>query len=340
MKRIIKTTLFFGFLLSHWFSSPVRAQSLSLSLYPPLLEVMIQPGKTITQVYKLTNGGETNLILESKIVPFKPADELGNVKLNSSPPANQSSLSWFSFQNANLDLGQKFLLKAGQTQEIVLKLKIPPKAPEDDYYQTLLFETLPQKLSSTQSAGQAQAKIGTNILLTVSQDSQPPKKAIIDEFRLVSALVHLGHLAIIDSFDRPSFLLQIKNPGRAFFKPLGRIITTGWFGQKYFLDLLPENVLVKSTRLIHCSSPTHPTAKATVSFRVQPCQLDQRFLLGPYQTQVKFGLDELSPKYTAKITFLALPLKLVFALIIIGVLVWLTRSKLGPLSSPLLPDRQ
>ncbi len=98
----------------------VTAQGISLGIWPPLLEVMIQPGKSITQVYKLSNQGETDLLMTSKIASFAPADEQGSIRLL--PWANSGIL--ISFQNANLALGEKFLLPAGQTQEIVLKIAV------------------------------------------------------------------------------------------------------------------------------------------------------------------------------------------------------------------------
>jgi hypothetical protein len=289
---------------------PAKAQTLSLSLYPPLLEVMIQPGKTITQVYKLTNQGEVDLAMASKVISFEPADELGNINLVSSSELPISS--WFSFQNADLALGDKFLLKAGQEQEVVLKIKIPEKAREDDYYLALLFETLPEVLMGNQSATQAQAKIGANVLITVSQSGKPIKKAEIVEFSLQSSVFGLP---IIDSFDKPQFKLRVKNTGQAFFKPVGKIETTGWLGQKFSLDLLPENVLLNSSRQIRCQVNEEPGL----------CQLtNTRFLLGPYQAKVEFGLDEVAADYFTETTFLVLPWKLflgtltaVFSLILI-----------------------
>jgi len=312
------------FVLSSMFLSEVKAQSLSLSLWPPLLEVTLKPGKSITQVYKLTNEGETDLIITSQIVPFTPADEFGNVALKQTkneinkaqdenlPPASSPSeaTNWFSFQNADLQLGQNFLLKAGQSQQIVLSVKIPPQAKEDDYYLTLLFESQPENQSGDQSGAQAQAKIGTNILLTVSETGEPPKKAQIEQFSLANFQFSIFNFQLIDSFTKPQFLLRVRNTGRSFFKPMGTIITTGWLGQKFISDLLPENVLTNSVRVINCTSPESPD-------KVAPCQIKSNFLFGPYQAKVEFGLDKVAADYEKQITFLALPFKLIFSLLTI-----------------------
>jgi len=307
LKIILVFLLFFA--LCSAFLSEAMAQSLSLSIYPPLLEVTIKPGKSITQVYKLANDGETDLVVGSEILPFEPEDELGNIKLSTPKTSPSPAIDWFSFQNADLQLGQKFLLKAGQAQQVVLAIKIPSTAKEDDYYLTLLFETQPSDFNGGLSGTQAQAKIGANILLTISETGEPPRKAEIIEFKVQSA-----KLKVIDSFTPPQFVLRIKNTGRSLFKPMGTITTTGWFGQKYFLNLLPENILIKSIREIGCENDEE----------TKICRLKAKFLLGPYSAKVEFGLDKISNDYAAQVNFIALPIKLfgfVFFIIIILVFI-------------------
>jgi len=298
------------------FLSEVKAQSISLGIYPPLLEVTLKPGKSITQVYKITNNNEQDFIMNTQIVPFEPADEFGNVQLNSR--SQSPAREWSSFQNADLQLGQSFLLKSGQAQQVVLAVKTPPQAKEDDYYLTLLFETQVSDFNEGTSKTQAQVKIGTNILLTVSETGEPPRKAEIAEFKIQKT-----KFKIIDSFVQPQFVLKIKNSGRSLFKPMGTITTTGWLKQKYFLNLLPENILVKSTRQIACENNAES----------KTCLLPSKFLFGPYETKVEFGLDKISADYSAKITFIALPLKLILVvllLIILIMIVKLVQNKFKP----------
>lgn len=297
-KILFALSLFFVF----WASSldEAKAQSLGLSIYPPLLEVMIKPGKTITQVYRLANQSDSDLVITSKILTFKPADELGNVQLetNSSSPSSD----WFSFQNADLNLGDNFVLKAGLEQQVVLKIKVPEATPEDDYYLTLLFESLPE-LTLNQSNSQSKIQIGTNLLLTISETGEPPRKAEIAEFKIKNAWFKLGSWQFIDSFVNPLFVLRIKNSGRSLFKPMGNMTVSGWSGQKYLLELLPENILTNSIRQSQCFS--------TNKNQPFPCQLESgwknKFLIGSYQTQVSFGLDKISEDYRKTIHFFAFP---------------------------------
>jgi len=273
------------------------------------LEVMIQPGKSITQVYKLTNGGKTDLVLTSRLVPFEPADEFGNIQLTYK---GVSFVDWFSFQNADLNLGDSFVLKVKEEQQVVLRIKVPEKALEDDYYLTLLFESLPE-FNINQSAAWSKIQIGSNLLLTVSETGEPPRKAEIVEFKIKNAWFKLSSWQFIDSFANPLFSLRIKNIGRSLFKPMGTIIVSGWTGGKYPLELLPENILINSIRQSQCFS--------TDKNQPSPCQLEtnwkSKFLLGPYQARVSFGLDKISEDYQQTIHFFAFPFSLMAGLLLL-----------------------
>lgn len=327
MKKI-KLKILFAFsvfsLLYLLFPNKIEAQSLGLSIYPPLLEVMIKPGKTITQVYQLNNQGESDLVMTSKILVFEPTDELGNVRIKTDSPLVMND--WFSFQNTDLNLGDNFVLKVGQEQQVVLKIKVPENALEDDYYLTLLFESLPE-LTLNQGNTQNKIQIGANLLLTVSETGEPPRKAEIAEFKIKNAWFQLGSWQFIDSFFNPLLLLRIKNIGRSLFKPMGTITVSGWTGGKYLLELLPENILTNSTRQSQCFS--------TDQNQPFPCRFEtnwkNKFLIGHYQAKVAFGLDKINEDYQQTLHFFAFPFillsLLLFSILIFGLIKKYSRFK-------------
>ncbi len=322
MKKI-KLKIFFVFfifsLLYLLFPNKIEAQSLGLSIYPPLLEVMIKPGKTITQVYQLNNQGENDLVITSKILVFEPADELGNVRIKTD--ASLAMSDWFSFQNTDLNLGDNFVLKIGQEQQVVLKIKVPENALEDDYYLTLLFESLPE-LTLNQGNTQNKIQIGANLLLTISTTGEPPRKAEIAEFKIKNAWFKIGSWQFIDSFINPLIILRVKNIGRSLFKPMGTINVSGWTGGKYLLELLPENILTNSLRQSQCFS--------TDQNQPSPCQLEtnwkNKFLIGPYQVKVTFGLDKISEDYQQTLHFFAFPFTLIVTLLFIILVFYLIKK--------------
>ncbi len=267
-------------------AKPVYSQTYSLSIWPPLLEVLIQPGRTITQVYRLSNAGDDQ-ILTAKILPFEPKDELGNINLVNLPKL-LNPLS-FSFQGGDVSLGKPFILKSGESKDLVLKLVSPVKTPERDFYVSLIFETNPETrvgLSQTQAA----AKIVSNLLITVSIDGQPQKQARIIEFSAPK---------IVDSFDPVPFTLKVENTNTAFFKPFGEIKIEGIFSQKGKIKIVPENILAGSTR----------------NLQIAPWK--EKFILGPFRATVSFTLDETEEKLSLETNFVALPYKATLALIIV-----------------------
>jgi hypothetical protein len=297
-------------LLSYWLtgllSYSAHAQTLSLGIYPPLLEVMIQPGKSITQVYKIKNSGDdTNLI--PHLVPFKPTDEFGNIKLLNYETLDSGVSKWFSLANADRDLGQEIFVPSGKTEELVLKIKVPQNAEEADYYFSLIMTTSPTPPRGETKMGM-KAVVASNILLTISKDGKPQKKAEISKFSCQK---------IIDSFDKVVFQVEIKNIGQSYLKPGGNISIYNTIGQlSANLDLLPENVLVNSTRKIQCQ----------INDKVTPCQLSSRFLVGRFRAKLNLLVN--GQVYQAETVFWAIPIKLTIGLFIIVIILLTVKSKL------------
>ena len=269
------------------FHKTCNSSTTSLSIWPPLLEATIQPGKAITQVYQLKNLGDDTTIYAS-IVPFVPADELGHVKL---PPPNSNFTlpNYFSLQNADLDLPTTFPLQAGQTQELVLKIRIPPNASEADHYLTFLFQSNSPGLISG-SGTTTQAELGANILLTVSKTGQPPLLAKIEEF---------SHPRFLDSFSPPQLLLRLKNTGRTRFIATGQLNITNMLNQTTTFNLRQDHILAQTIRQLQPEKPWQPlfplgryTATVTITPQNSTNTISQtiNFWFFPYKTLLVIGL--------------------------------------------------
>lgn len=277
-RRVIITTIVV-FITSLFFSSPAFAQTTSIAIWPPLLEATIQPGKSITQVYRLKNLGDDTTIT-AYLKPFSPADELGHVKLQDSKPP---STNFFSLLNANLDtLPVTFPLKAGQTQELVLKVKIPNDFSPSDHYFTFLFDSQTTGLIGN-SGTTTQASLGSNILLTISDDGQPKHSAKIEEFTVLQGKktlsgselpVKVPNLHVLDSFSPISFLLRVKNTGNSRFKAIGQIELKNIFNKPIAtLPIRQDNILANSTRKLQTTtnwSPVFPLGRYTATATITP----------------------------------------------------------------------
>lgn len=284
---------------------PVRAQEVSLGIAPPLLEVMIQPGKSVTQAYEVINQSNNDLYLRARIVPFEPADQRGGIKLIAKDQWSGTN-QLFSLANANLTLGQTFKLSANSRKQLVLKIAPPKDWPEDDYYYTFLIEQSPEGEFLSPLGSQTLVKVGSNILLTVSQSGQPIKEATISQFSV--------RPKIADLFDAVKFTLLVENVGQGYFKPQGKIEIYSQPGKKKVaeLELRPDNVLVNSAREILCQDG--------------PC-LFHSWRPGYYRAVVSFLPDGTGAEVSAQVAFWLLPLKLTLSLIIVFLVLFALKKK-------------
>ena len=309
MKYFLKLTLTLILLTIVVDTSSVQAQeSVSLGVFPPLLEVEMVPGKSITQVFKIYNQSEIPLILETKLVTFEPKGENGEIVLKQEPMGEERN--WFSFLNKNLKIGDRFNLPAQTSQEVVLMINLPVRQAQGDHYYTLLAQTVPEESFSGNSS--AQVKIGANILLTISKGKKEEQNVSIASFDVKNLLLHWFNLKLIDSFSPPQFEIRLKNEGHHFLKPQGEIKITDTFGQEQTLLLLEENILAQSIRNVGCQESS-------------TCQLKGRFFLGAYRAQLVIG------NQNQEVVFVSLPFKLILGLIgLLGFLLIIKKaSKLG-----------
>jgi hypothetical protein len=321
MKKLLILVLFLAL-----FKPPIiKAQSFSLGITPPLLEVMMKPGKTITQVYQVINQGASAQVY-ADIVAFEPSNDLGNINLiyaGSQQPAASSYLSWFSFQNADISLPGGFLLKPGQSQQLVLKIKVPEIVEEQDYYASLILKVNPNTKTIASSGTLTSGMIAGNILLTVSADGKPPINGKISNFAVMKKKLAKFTLPFFDSFDAVPLSLTVDNTGKTLFKPMGSVKIINPFNQEVeFLEILPQNVLAHSQRQLY--------AKGNEEQIQKPIVWEPRGLkIGRYQARADLILSESNKKIASEVSFLLLPWKAGLGIIISLILIQLIIKKVS-----------
>jgi len=282
------------------YTTKIYAQTVSLAVSPPILQVLVKPGKLITQVYKITNYGDPTIIT-SKIYPSEAKDNQGHVRiLSTGKGTDNSTLSWFSYLNANLALGEPFFLSGNETQEVVLKIAVPPDTQEGDYYFTIVFSSeSPPK--SANSGTRATGAIGSNILLTISNTGNPVIKGEIKEFSAPK---------IIDSFDILPVKLVVKNTGTTYFAPKGKITFSGlMLGSEY--TILPQNILGNSERIL-VATPS-ATLDQDTSY---PITLGIKgFFLGTYKLKTEIDLGDGKTFLVKQINVYGFPFKITLVIL-------------------------
>jgi hypothetical protein len=290
------------------FSGPALAQDFSLSIYPPLLKAMIKPGKTISQVYKLTNQGPDTQVY-TFISQFKPADSQGHVQLLLEEAENIADqpkyFNWFSWQNSDINLPGGFLLKSGQTQELVLRIKVPEAAEEKDYYVSLVFKSQAAENTINFNTAQTTGILASNIILTVSESGQPAKTGQIVKFEPESKFkLPFFNLAVFDSFDQINLSLVAKNDGQTVFTAHGLVkIVNPLNKQIKFINIVPQNILANSKRQLMAEAEDEDLIIKTISFK------PAGFALGKYQAQAELVIADSKNIMTGQTEFLIVPWK-------------------------------
>jgi len=318
--KIIKIFIFFLIfaLLFLYPTKKILAQSVSLSLSPPLIEAVIKPNKSILIAYTIFNYGDP-VILNAKILSFEPKNNLGQIKIKE----NFEGPIRFSLDNNNLKLNQSFFLKTNENQQLLLRIRVPEGAKEGDYYYTLIVESQPFTTQSDKSASFTKASIGANILITVTKTGKieiKPKVVIFEVLPRFRLSVFGKKINLFDSTDPIPIVLIIENQGKNLIKPEGEIILKGNFGEKAKFALIPQNILSESQRLIQAS----PSAEIDCDnfSKSKACKrpislLISGFFLGFYQLSTAVVFGENSPQVSANTSFFAFPIKIFIGLILI-----------------------
>lgn len=318
--KIKKIFIFFLFLSLLLFSTTkeIFAQQVSLSLSPPLIETVIKPGKSILVAYSLINYADP-VILSAKVLPFEPKNNLGQIKIKE----EFEGPIRFSLDNANFNLGQEFFLKTNDREQLLLRIRVPEGASEGDYYYTLLVGTQPSTAQAEKTNSFAKATIASNILITVTESGKveiKPKIALFDVLPRARFSLFGKKINFFDSTDPIPLILVVENKGKNLIKPEGQIILKGNFGEKAKFDIVPQNILSQSQRLISAT----PTAELDCSStsKIKACQspvslVISGFFLGFYRLSTALIFGENSPQISASTSFFAFPIKIFFGLIII-----------------------
>lgn len=313
----ISIVLFFVTLII--FPQVVSAQSFSLSIEPVLLQVIIKPGKNVSQSYKITNFGDPGT-LNTIITAFTPGDDKSSIVLvdcQKNALLSCNALPWLSI---SLDKGNlsSFFLKTNDQANLTLKIAPPPDAASGDYYLSLIASSETPR-GSENTGSSIVGKIVANILLTVSEDGRTSKKGEIEHFDVVGGIqFELGNqkIILVDSFAQIPLFLSIRNTGTNVFGAQGKIRLLSPFLPAASFPLPTHNILAGSSRSTRLTLP-------------------RSFYLGSNRLLVELLLEDIAegaspegkigkqPELRGETSFVALPITLTIAISMIVILSYL-----------------
>ncbi len=228
----------------------INAAGYGISLTPPLLRVNIKPGKSITQVFTISNLSGEDKLLVARIVPFSQSDEQGNpsIDLKSTP----SWLNYFSLANTNIKLGSPFTIKANSSEQLILTLSTPASAILRDLYATLLISTYSNVAVLNYQGSQVSATIGANLLITIHSDINPPTilkiKGLVPQS---GSFFKIGRYYFADNITPITFSASVKNDGNYTSETRGIFRVTNNHDVPVYLDgILPVYVISNTQRTL------------------------------------------------------------------------------------------
>lgn len=298
------------------FHRPVSAQQISLSITPPILELVIKPGKSVMIAYQVSNQGDP-VILTTKLVSFEPRDNFGKIRLKDGIEGPIR----FELDNSDIQLERPFFLKTGASQQLLLRIRAPEGAANGDYYYTLLAETTPVDNIDGTAGPKTKASIGSNILVTVTDSGVIDIRPKVVLFEVINKLKMFNQkIKIFDSFDKIPLVLIVENKGKNLIKPEGKISLIGNFGERIDYPIIPKNILSESQRLVEASSSANPLEQRETSYST----VFSGFFIGQYRVTTEINFGESSPTLFAKTSFFAFPFKLAAVLFLtVGLIVFI-----------------
>lgn len=244
MKKIFPIVLFL-YSIFLFFVPPLHAQSTTLSVTPPVVEILIAPGKKLIQNFTFkADGSDLAVIPEIHLV--KPQDDHGHVIIDPRP-YNPSTISLTI--SSNHELGKAVPLKNGELN-FSLTLDAASVDMAEDVYLALVLKVI--STDKLESASATLPGISALILATINPSGVTPIDLNIENFDL--PLFHDSYLPLTVS---PT----LKNNVPIMLRPRGSFEVLNSRGKSiYSLPLYPNLILGDSARAIQADIKDLPSS--------------------------------------------------------------------------------
>lgn len=271
----------------------------SLTIYPPIIEVQVEPPSSPTVPIVIQNNIEEDVSLKIELIPFIQKGTNGEVVLT----PKSSEVGFYPYYRERIQFlldGKKIStldLSALESREIVLNINLSEGDPPGDYYYSIVFISDGKNTIGT-SATKIPAGIATNLLLSIG----PKDKATggISEFKTKSFTTK----GPID------FSLIIHNGSKHLIQPTGNVQITNILGKKVGnIDILPQYVLSLSDRhMIDVNSPNEDRFTNEKDTHDPQVRWREKFVFGWYKATATISLSSDSRPIQSVSYFLAFPL--------------------------------
>jgi len=284
------------------------AADLSLGIYPPIIQIQIEPPANIDTPITIENHGQVSVALEILFKPFGSSKEENGeiVYLIGKKPLIFENIKISEDEEAI----EKVVIPPKQSKTLELHIDIPRDEPLSDYYFSVLFVS-ENKLDERLNQLKIQGGIATNVLLSIK--GIPP---------LIGAKP--TSIAKIVEFSSPSFLekgpvpftVRLKNQSNHFITPQGTISIKNILGKTIGqVKLSPVNILADT-------------------IRSQETLWQETFLFGPYTATLNINPSDKGPTLIKTVHFFVFPFRAFIILIAIAYIILFVKNRLKRYRKP------
>lgn len=210
---IIAFVLFISALVQLW--QPISAQpaeQVSISVSPQSLDLSINPGESVTNVFRITNGSDQSITLATTPKNFLPRGNEGAIELIEDDTAF-SLAEWISVSPE-----EAVTVGAKRTVDFEVTISAPTNAQPGGHFGSVVFRTVPDEREG--SAALISQEIAPVILVKIPGDAD--ESGEITSFEATRQLW--------SNQDSISFEAIVANTGNVHYQPRGQITIKNMFG--------------------------------------------------------------------------------------------------------------
>jgi hypothetical protein len=205
----------------------------SISVSPRSLDIAINPGESIENIFRVTNGSDETIKIEPSPKNFLPRGNEGAIELlEDSTPF--SLADWIS-----VSPGGPVSVPAKKTVDFIVTISVPNNADPGGHFGSVVFRTLPAQQDQDGGGALISQEIAPVILVKVPGDVL--EAASISSFKPLKSF--------ISDETSSEFELIIKNDGNVHFRPTGQVTIKNTIGREVAkINIEGQNVIPGAER--------------------------------------------------------------------------------------------
>jgi hypothetical protein len=268
-----------------------QSRNTGLSVHPSNFDLNLTAGQPLEQVIALENLTDKTITVKVSTRNFTAQGEEGSVALTDED--NTYALAkWIKVTPDTVTLEPK------KSQTFTFTITPPANAEPGGHFGSLVFATVPNAKLNTTGATLSQ-EVAALILARIP--GKVHEQALVESFAADKSFYEFGPV---------SFTARVKNEGGVHIKPAGEVVITDMFGKQYDAPFETLNILPGATRKL-------------------PAILSSKLLIGKYTAHLVMAYGDTNQQLVGSTTFYAFPVRYAAVLLIVLVLLFLMRRRLG-----------